>query len=79
MPGFRAFNQAYRIKLFGPSIIDITVISAVFMPKMCGDDDEVEVIRRIAAPVLGGIVSATVLALAAIPAVYLLQNREQMT
>ena len=37
-----------------------------------------EVMRRIAAPMIGGIVSATVLALVVIPAVYFLWNRRAL-
>ncbi|MGE0409271.1 MAG: efflux RND transporter permease subunit [Amphiplicatus sp.] len=58
-----------------PIMMTFAVILAGLMPIMYGHGTGGEVMRRIAAPMIGGIVSATVLALVLIPAVYFLWNR----
>jgi len=58
-----------------PIVMTFAVILAGLMPIMYGHGTGGEVMRRIAAPMIGGIVSATVLALVVIPAVYFLWNR----
>ncbi|GJL90915.1 efflux RND transporter permease subunit [Hyphococcus sp.] len=60
-----------------PIMMTFAVILAGLMPIMYDHGAGGEVIRRIAAPMIGGIVSATVLALVVIPAVYFLVNRRQ--
>ncbi len=58
-----------------PIMMTFAVILAGLMPIMYGHGAGGDVMRRIAAPMIGGIVSATVLALVVIPAVYFLWNR----
>ena len=49
----------------------MSAIIAGLLPIMLGGGTGSEVMRRIAAPMVGGMVSATVLTLIVIPAVYL--------
>ena len=57
--------------------IMMTVATIIFglLPIMLGSGTGSEVMRRIAAPMVGGMISATVLALAVIPALFLLWRR----
>ncbi|MCH8862165.1 MAG: efflux RND transporter permease subunit [Proteobacteria bacterium] len=55
-----------------PIIMTVSVIIAGLLPIMFGSGTGSEVMRRIAAPMVGGMVSATVLTLLVIPAVFLL-------
>jgi Cu(I)/Ag(I) efflux system membrane protein CusA/SilA len=55
-----------------PIIMTVAVIIAGLLPIMVGSGTGSEVMRRIAAPMVGGMVSATVLTLLVIPAVFLL-------
>lgn len=60
-----------------PIMMTVAVIIAGLLPIMLGTGTGSEVMRRIAAPMVGGMVSATVLTLLVIPAVYLLwKSRE---
>ena len=61
-----------------PIMMTFAVIFAGLLPIMYGHGAGGEVMRRIAAPMIGGIVSATVLALVVIPAVYFLWNRRAL-
>ncbi|HEV7164239.1 MAG TPA: CusA/CzcA family heavy metal efflux RND transporter [Gammaproteobacteria bacterium] len=58
-----------------PILMTVTAIIAGLLPIMFGDGTGAEVMRRIAAPMVGGMVSATVLALLVVPAVYYLWQR----
>jgi Cu(I)/Ag(I) efflux system membrane protein CusA/SilA len=60
-----------------PIMMTVAAIVAGLLPIMLGSGTGSEVMRRIAAPMVGGMVSATILTLALIPAVFLLwqQNR----
>lgn len=62
-----------------PIMMTFAVIFAGLLPIMYGHGAGSEIMRRIAAPMIGGIVSATVLALVVIPAVYFLWNRRALT
>ncbi|MEX2524846.1 MAG: efflux RND transporter permease subunit [Gammaproteobacteria bacterium] len=55
-----------------PIIMTATAIIAGLLPIMLGGGTGSEVMRRIAAPMVGGMVSTTILTLLVIPAVYLL-------
>jgi Cu(I)/Ag(I) efflux system membrane protein CusA/SilA len=55
-----------------PIMMTVAAIIAGLLPIMLGSGTGSEVMRRIAAPMVGGMVSATVLTLAVIPAVFLL-------
>jgi Cu(I)/Ag(I) efflux system membrane protein CusA/SilA len=61
-----------------PIMMTVFAITAGLLPIMWGSGTGSEVMRRIAAPMIGGIVSATVLALVVIPAVYFLWNRRAL-
>jgi Cu(I)/Ag(I) efflux system membrane protein CusA/SilA len=55
-----------------PIMMTVTVVIAGLLPIMFGTGTGSEVMRRIAAPMVGGMVSATILTLLVIPAVYVL-------
>jgi len=55
-----------------------SVVIAGLLPIMFGTGTGSEVMRRIAAPMVGGMLSATALALLIIPAVFVLWKRTQM-
>jgi Cu(I)/Ag(I) efflux system membrane protein CusA/SilA len=55
-----------------PIMMTVAAIIAGLLPIMLGSGTGSEVMRRIAAPMVGGMVSATVLTLVVIPAVFLL-------
>lgn len=55
-----------------PIMMTVAVIIAGLLPIMLGTGTGSEVMRRIAAPMVGGMVSATILTLLVIPAAYLL-------
>ena len=58
-----------------PVIMTVAAIIAGLLPIMLGGGTGSEVMRRIAAPMVGGMVSATLLTLIIIPAVFLLWKR----
>jgi Cu(I)/Ag(I) efflux system membrane protein CusA/SilA len=58
-----------------PIMMTVAAIIAGLMPIMLGSGTGSEVMRRIAAPMVGGMVSATLLTLVVIPAVFLLWKR----
>ena len=53
-------------------MMTVAAIIAGLLPIMLGGGTGSEVMRRIAAPMVGGMISATVLTLVVIPAVFLL-------
>jgi Cu(I)/Ag(I) efflux system membrane protein CusA/SilA len=53
-----------------PKMMTVTAIMAGLLPLLWGDGAGASVMRRIAAPMIGGMISSTVLTLAVIPAVY---------
>ena len=55
-----------------PIMMTVAAIIAGLLPIMLGGGTGSEVMRRIAAPMVGGMVSATVLTLIVIPALFLL-------
>ncbi len=55
-----------------PIMMTVSAIIAGLLPIMIGGGTGAEVMRRIAAPMVGGMISATLLTLVVIPAVYLL-------
>ncbi|KAA8999885.1 efflux RND transporter permease subunit [Affinibrenneria salicis] len=58
-----------------PKAMTVATIMAGLLPIMWGDDTGSEVMRRIAAPMIGGMVSAPLLSMLVIPALYLLLHR----
>ena len=61
-----------------PIMMTVAAIIAGLLPIMLGSGTGSEVMRRIAAPMVGGMVSATVLTLAVIPAIFLLWQRHRL-
>jgi Cu(I)/Ag(I) efflux system membrane protein CusA/SilA len=61
-----------------PIMMTVAAIIAGLLPIMLGGGTGSEVMRRIAAPMVGGMVSATVLALVVIPAVFLLWKQHEI-
>jgi len=61
-----------------PIIMTVSVIIAGLLPIMVGHGTGSEVMRRIAAPMIGGMVSATVLTLIVIPVVYLVWKTSEL-
>jgi Cu(I)/Ag(I) efflux system membrane protein CusA/SilA len=55
-----------------PVVMTVAAIIAGLLPIMLGGGTGAEVMRRIAAPMVGGMVSATLLTLLVVPAVFLL-------
>jgi Cu(I)/Ag(I) efflux system membrane protein CusA/SilA len=62
-----------------PKMMTVATIIAGLLPIMLGSGTGSEVMRRIAAPMVGGIVSATLLTLVAIPAVFLIWKRRALS
>jgi Cu(I)/Ag(I) efflux system membrane protein CusA/SilA len=58
-----------------PIMMTVATIFVGLLPIMLGSGTGSEVMRRIAAPMVGGMISATVLTLALIPAIFLLWQR----
>ncbi len=61
-----------------PVVMTVAATIGGLLPIMLSGGTGSEVMRRIAAPMVGGMVSATVLALAVIPALFLLWRRRQV-
>jgi Cu(I)/Ag(I) efflux system membrane protein CusA/SilA len=61
-----------------PKLMTVLTIVAGLLPIMWGEGAGSEVMRRIAAPMVGGMASATVLTLVVIPALFLLWKRRDI-
>ncbi len=61
-----------------PVLMTVTAIMAGLAPIMWSAGTGADVMKRIASPMVGGMVSATLLTLAVIPAIYLLWRRAQI-
>jgi len=61
-----------------PIMMTVAAIIAGLLPIMLGSGTGSEVMRRIAAPMVGGMISATLLTLALLPAVFLLWQRHKL-
>ncbi len=61
-----------------PIMMTVAAIIAGLLPIMFGSGTGSEVMRRIAAPMVGGMVSATLLTLVVIPAIFLLWRRSKL-
>ena len=61
-----------------PVMMTVSAIIAGLLPIMLGGGTGSEVMRRIAAPMVGGMVSATLLALIIIPAVFMLWKKREI-
>jgi Cu(I)/Ag(I) efflux system membrane protein CusA/SilA len=74
----RAAIQDGAVLRVRPILMTVTAIIAGLLPIMFGAGTGSEVMRRIAAPMVGGMVSATVLALLVVPAVYYLWQQRTL-
>jgi len=61
-----------------PKAMTVTVIIAGLLPIMFGGGTGSEVMRRIAAPMVGGMITAPMLSMLVLPAVYLLLHRREL-
>ncbi len=61
-----------------PKMMTVVAIMAGLLPIMWSTGAGAEVMRRIAAPMVGGMISSTVLTLAVIPAIYALVMQWRM-
>ena len=61
-----------------PIMMTVAAIIAGLLPIMLGSGTGSEVMRRIAAPMVGGMISATILTLVLIPAVYYLWKKASL-
>jgi len=61
-----------------PVVMTVTAVIAGLMPILWGTGTGADVMKRIASPMVGGMVSATLLTLVVIPAVYVLWRRGQI-
>ena len=62
-----------------PVMMTVSAIVAGLLPIMLGGGTGSEVMRRIAAPMVGGMISATLLTLVVIPAVFLIWKQRGVT
>ena len=68
-------GAALRVR---PKAMTVAVIVAGLIPIMLGEGTGSEVMQRIAAPMVGGMITAPLLSLFVIPAVYLLIKRREL-
>jgi Cu(I)/Ag(I) efflux system membrane protein CusA/SilA len=61
-----------------PKAMTVTVIIAGLLPIMFGGGTGSEVMRRIAAPMVGGMITAPILSMLVLPAAYLLLHRRDL-
>ena len=69
-------GAALRVR---PVAMTVAVIIAGLLPVMWGSGTGSEVMRRIAAPMVGGMISATLLTMFVLPAAFLLVRRRSMS
>ncbi len=62
-----------------PKLMIVTAIMAGLVPILYGDGAGASVMKRIAAPMVGGMISSTVLTLVVIPAVYSLWKARELS
>jgi Cu(I)/Ag(I) efflux system membrane protein CusA/SilA len=61
-----------------PKMMTVVAIMAGLLPIMWGTGTGSEVMRRIAAPMVGGMISSTILTLIVIPAIYALVKERRL-
>ncbi len=62
-----------------PKLMTVTAITAGLLPIMWGNGAGADVMRRIAAPMVGGMVSSTLLTLLVIPVIYAIYGEYRLT
>ena len=76
----RALNEAIHegaVLRVRPKVMTVATIMAGLLPIMWGGGTGSEVMQRIAAPMIGGVITAPLLSMLVIPAVYLLTHRNK--
>jgi Cu(I)/Ag(I) efflux system membrane protein CusA/SilA len=68
-------GAALRVR---PIAMTVAVIIAGLLPIMCGSGTGSEVMRRIASPMVGGMITAPLLSMIVVPVVYMLVRRRQL-
>ena len=74
----RAAVAEGAVRRVRPILMTVATIFAGLLPIMLGSGTGAEVMQRIAAPMVGGMASATVLTLVMLPAVWVLRLRARM-
>ena len=69
--GYAAIMEG-AVERVRPKMMTVTAIMAGLLPILWGTGTGAEVMSRIAAPMVGGMISSTILTLAVIPAIYAL-------
>jgi Cu(I)/Ag(I) efflux system membrane protein CusA/SilA len=80
-PGLRDLHDAVTegaVERVRPKMMTVTAIMAGLLPILWGDGTGASVMKRIAAPMVGGMVSSTILTLVVIPAVYSLWKEREL-
>ncbi len=80
-PGVADLYQAVMegaVERVRPKMMTVVAIMAGLLPIMWGSGTGSEVMRRIAAPMVGGMISSTILTLAVIPAIYALVKQRRL-
>jgi Cu(I)/Ag(I) efflux system membrane protein CusA/SilA len=75
---FRALAQAVTqgaVQRLRPKLMTVSVIVAGLLPVMFSDAIGADVMKRIAAPLVGGMLTAPLLSLLVIPVIYLWRQR----
>ena len=78
----KPFAEAVREASIGrvrPKIMTVAAIMAGLLPILSGNGAGASVMKRIAAPMIGGMISSTVLTLVVIPAVYALVRERELS
>ncbi|MFP2513202.1 efflux RND transporter permease subunit [Buttiauxella agrestis] len=72
----RALHEGAVLRV-RPKVMTVATIMAGLLPIMWGDGTGSEVMRRIAAPMIGGMITAPLLSMLVIPAMYVLLKRDK--
>ncbi|RJT19116.1 efflux RND transporter permease subunit [Buttiauxella izardii] len=72
----RALHEGAVLRV-RPKVMTVATIMAGLLPIMWGDGTGSEVMRRIAAPMIGGMITAPLLSMLVIPAIYVLLKRDK--
>jgi copper/silver efflux system protein len=81
-PSVRDLREAIvegTVERVRPKIMTVTAIMAGLLPILWGEGTGASVMKRIAAPMVGGMISSTVLTLVVIPAVYSLWKERRLS
>ena len=67
------------VKRVRPKLMTVGVILAGLIPIMFSDGAGADVMKRIAAPMIGGVITSEILELTVYPAIYLIWKRRELT